>query len=105
MPGKLAEVEKRSESVVRAYEDVGMRVSYCFALRDQNHLDYEANEQFLNRVPANLRPMLAKNFDRFQLPSQDAIALFEHLHARRHNKERVKIQLAPRICIGVRTRR
>ncbi|MGO8802602.1 amidohydrolase family protein, partial [Candidatus Binatus sp.] len=34
MPGKLAEVEERSESVIRAYEDIGMRVSYCFALRD-----------------------------------------------------------------------
>src|SRR5882724_11651709 len=88
MPGKLAEVEERSESVVRAYEDIGMRVSYCFALRDQNHLVYEANEQFLNRVPAEVRPMLAKHFDRFQLSGKDAIALFEHLHAKHHTKER-----------------
>ena len=105
MPGKLAEVEERSESVIRAYEDIGMRVSYCFALRDQNHLVYEANEQFLNRVPDEVRPMLAKHFDRFQLSGKDAIALFEHLHAKHHNKERVKIQLAQRTCIGVRTRR
>ena len=95
MPGKLAQVEERSEAVIRAYEDIGMRVSYCFALRDQNHLVYEANEQFLNRVPAEVRPMLAKHFDRFQLSGEDAIALFEHLHAKHRNKERVKIQLAP----------
>jgi cytosine/adenosine deaminase-related metal-dependent hydrolase len=95
MPGKLADVEERSEAVIRAYEDIGMRVSYCFALRDPNHLVYEANEQFLNRVPADVRPMLAKHFDRFQLSGKDAIALFEHLHAKHHNKERVKIQLAP----------
>ena len=68
-----------------------MRVSYCFALRDQNHLVYEANEQFLNRVPAEVRPMLAKHFDRFQLSGEDAIALFEHLYAKHHNKERMKI--------------
>ena len=40
MPGALPQVEERSESVIRAYEDIGMRVSYCFALRDQNHLVY-----------------------------------------------------------------
>jgi len=95
MPGKLAEVEERSESVIRAYEDIGMRVSYCFALRDQNHLVYEANEQFLKRVPEDLRPALAKHFARFQLSAKDGIDLFEHLFGKHHNKERVKIQLAP----------
>jgi len=95
MPGKLPQVEERSESVIRAYEDIGMRVSYCFALRDQNHLVYEANESFLKRVPDDVRPLLAKHFGRFQLPASDAITLFEHLHAKHHGKERVKIQLAP----------
>src|ERR1700730_2874003 len=61
-PGKLAQVEERSEAVIRAYEDIGMRVSYCFALRDQNHLVYEANEQFLKRVPEVVRPLLARHF-------------------------------------------
>ena len=95
MPGNPAQVEERSESVIRAYEDIGMRVSYCFALRDQNHLVYEANDQFLERVPADVRPLLAKHFGRFELSSKDAIALFEHLYAKHHNKERIKIQLAP----------
>ena len=95
MPGKLPHVEERSESVIRAYEDIGMRVSYCFALRDQNHLVYEANEDFIKRVPDDVRPLLAKHFGRFQLPANDAITLFEHLHAKHHEKERVKIQLAP----------
>ncbi len=95
MPGNLAQVEERSESVLRAYEDIGMRVSYCFALRDQNHLVYEANDKFLDRVPADVRPLLAKHFGRFQLSAQDAISLFEHLYAKHHNKERIKIQLAP----------
>jgi 5-methylthioadenosine/S-adenosylhomocysteine deaminase len=94
-PGKLPQVEERSEQVIRAYEDIGMRVSYCFALRDQNHLVYEANEQFLQRVPADVRPLLAKHFGRFQLPAPDAVTLFEHLHAKHGAKERVKIQLAP----------
>ena len=95
MPGKLPQVEERSDQVIRAYEDIGMRVSYCFALRDQNHLVYEANADFLKRVPDDVRPMLARHFDRFQLGARDGIELFEHLHGKHHNKERVKIQLAP----------
>jgi 5-methylthioadenosine/S-adenosylhomocysteine deaminase len=95
IPGNLPQVEERAEQVIRAYEDIGMRVSYCFGLRDQNLLVYEANEDFLKRVPAGVRPLLAKHFDRFQLTAEDGIALFEHLRSRHHNKERVKIQLAP----------
>ena len=41
-PGKLPDVEKRAGEIIRAYEDIGMRVSYCFALRDQNRLVYQA---------------------------------------------------------------
>jgi len=40
MPGTFNEVEARSEQVIRAYEDIGMRVSYCYAVRDQNRLVY-----------------------------------------------------------------
>src|SRR5580698_353642 len=30
IPGTLPEIEAKSEEVLRAYHDVGMRVSYCF---------------------------------------------------------------------------
>src|SRR6478736_5203827 len=36
MPGTLPEVQERSNQVIKAYEDIGMRVSYCYAVRDQN---------------------------------------------------------------------
>src|SRR5215204_3273648 len=32
MPGTLNDVEAKSEQVIRAYEDIGMRVSYCYAV-------------------------------------------------------------------------
>lgn len=95
MPGKLAAVEARADEVIRAYEEIGMRVSYCFALRDQNHLVYEPNEAFLARVPDDVKPMLAKYFERFQLDADDAIALFASLHGKHNQKDRVRIQLAP----------
>ncbi len=97
-PGGLPQVEERSESVIRAYEDIGMRVSYCFALRDQNHLVYAANEDFLKRVPDDVRPLLAKHFGRFQLPASTSTPNTTRRSASRYSWRR-------RICIGARTRR
>jgi 5-methylthioadenosine/S-adenosylhomocysteine deaminase len=94
-PGGPKEVEARADRIIRAYEDIGMRVSYCYSLRDQNYLVYEANEQFLARVPEDIRPALARHFARFRLGAEDSAALFEALRAKHHNKPRVKIQLAP----------
>jgi 5-methylthioadenosine/S-adenosylhomocysteine deaminase len=95
IPGDPRQTEAEAESIIRAYEDIGMRVSYCYALREQNHLVYEANEQFLARVPADVRPLLAKYFSGFQMPARETIALFDHLRAAHKGKERVRIQLAP----------
>src|ERR1700722_6943890 len=47
VPGTMTDVEKRSDEVIRAYEDIGMRVSYCYTLRDQNRLVYQADDEFL----------------------------------------------------------
>ena len=33
LPGSMAEVQHKSNEVIRAYEDIGMRVSYCYAVR------------------------------------------------------------------------
>jgi 5-methylthioadenosine/S-adenosylhomocysteine deaminase len=72
-----------------------MRVSYSFALRDQNRLVYQDDKEFTASLPAELRPALERHFARFGLSLADYGPLFEHLRAKHHNKERVKIQLAP----------
>ena len=51
MPGVLSDVEKRATETIRAYEDIGMRVSYCYAVRDQNRLVYQADEEFVASLP------------------------------------------------------
>ncbi len=94
-PGGVAQVEAKSDEVIRAYNDIGMRVSYCFALRDQNHLVYEPNDAFLARVPEEIRPLLQRHFDRFGLTAEDSIALFANLRAKHKDSPRVRIQLAP----------
>jgi len=95
MPGKLAEVETGIDGLIRAYEDIGMRVSYSFAVRDQNRLVYQRDQDFVANLPAELQGPMQRWYDRFELSLDDYIALFEGLYARHHKKSRVKVQLAP----------
>src|SRR5437762_1701578 len=95
IPGKLDQVDRGCQEAIRAYQDIGMRVSYSFAVRDQNRLVYQRDEDFVASLPPELRGPMQRWYDRFQLSLDDCIALFEGLHSRHHNKSRVKIQLAP----------
>ena len=49
--GPAARVIEVAGRVLKAYDDIGMRVSYSYALRDQNRLAYEADEAFAARFP------------------------------------------------------
>jgi cytosine/adenosine deaminase-related metal-dependent hydrolase len=95
LPGDAAAVEAGVNEVIRAYEDIGMRVSHSLMQRDQNRLVYRDDKEFTESLPAELQPALQRHFARFGLTSADYGALFEQLHAKHHDKERVKIQLAP----------
>jgi cytosine/adenosine deaminase-related metal-dependent hydrolase len=95
MPGTLPQVEALSNDVIRAYEDIGMRVSYCFALRDQNRLVYQADQDFVASLPAELKGPMQRWFDRFKMGLEESCDLFRNLHRAHNDKRRVKIQLAP----------
>ena len=95
IPGNLRQVEAGADEVIRAYRDIGMRVSYCFAVRDQNRLVYQRDEDFLASVPADLRPALKKWYDRLELTLDDYMSLFESQISRYRDDRRAKIQLAP----------
>ncbi|WP_431269947.1 amidohydrolase family protein [Dankookia sp. P2] len=95
LPGGLPEVEARTAELIRAYEDIGMRVSYCFALRDQNRLVYQKDEDFVASLPPELRGPMQRWYNRFQLSLEDNLDLFKTLHRSHNAKRRVKVQLAP----------
>jgi cytosine/adenosine deaminase-related metal-dependent hydrolase len=95
LPGKVAEVEGKANDVIRAYEDVGMRVSYCYAVRDQNRLVYQADDEFVAGLPKPLQDPMKRWFERFKTSLDEAMGMFQSMHAAHHNKSRVKIQLAP----------
>ena len=84
-----------AEQVLKAYDDIGMRVSYSYALRDQNRLVYEADEAFVRRLPASLAPEVATYLRDQAMPLADHLALFTDLRERWHSRARTRIQLAP----------
>ncbi|MEO1200931.1 MAG: amidohydrolase family protein [Pseudomonadota bacterium] len=88
-------VRQRIEAILKAYEDVGMRVSFSVAVRDQNHSMLLSDEQMLAGVPAGLRPRLAARFAEFTVPLADQIALFEDLYRFYDGHPLIAIQLAP----------
>lgn len=95
LPGQLADVEAKSNEVIRAYEDIGMRVSYCFAVRDQNRLVYRDDAEFVASLPRDLQGPMRAYFERFRMSLDDNFDLFRSLHRQHSNKRRVRIQLAP----------
>ena len=93
--GGLAEVEHAASEVIRAYQDIGMRVSYSFGIRDQNRLVYEADEDFVKRLPPDLGAELGALLKSHTFPLEDNFALFEALTRKFLGDHRVRIQLAP----------
>ncbi len=91
--GGLAGLERASGAVLKAYRDIGLRVSYSMALRDQNRLVYEPDADFVARLPAALRPAMADYFETYTVSLEDQIAFFEGLIGQ--SGGRVRIQLAP----------
>ena len=93
--GPAALVVDVAEQILTAYQDIGMRVSYSFALRDQNRLVYEDDAQFLQRLPPALAAELASWFQAQSMSYQDHLEIFTRLWERWNRQERSRIQLAP----------
>ncbi|MCH8997553.1 MAG: amidohydrolase family protein [Proteobacteria bacterium] len=95
VPGGIEDVRKGADQVIRAYQDLGMRVSYSYGIRDQNRLVYEADEDFLARLPEDLAADLAPYLSALSLPLEDNFTLFEALCDAYADDPLVSIQLAP----------
>ena len=95
LPGTTSEVNDKVNGIIRAYEDIGMRVSYCYGLRDQNRLVYQADEAFVASLPLELQEPMRRHFARFPPSLDDTMGLFRDLLHQHAGKPRVKVQLAP----------
>jgi 5-methylthioadenosine/S-adenosylhomocysteine deaminase len=93
--GPISRVTAIAEEILKAYQDIGMRVSYSYALRDQNRLVYEADEDFVKRLPPSLAPQVAAYLQSQVIPIEDHLGLFVDLWERWNHQERIRVQLAP----------
>src|SRR6266446_4724548 len=77
--GPASQVLAVADQILQAYRDLGMRVSYSFALRDQNRLVYEADDRFLSRLPPQIAAALTPWLQAQSMPYQDHLAIFAQL--------------------------
>jgi len=86
-----------SQQVLQAYQDIGMRVSYCFMIRDQNHLVYGDDDVFVEQLPIQLKAKARYLLDSQKVPLQEYMNFFVHLWSTWNGNQgdRVRIQLAP----------
>lgn len=94
-PGTPDDVVTAAGQVIGAYREIGMRVSYSMALRDQNRLVYEADEAFVAQLPEALRPAMADYFRRFTLSLEEQVGVFHALRRLTEGERRIAVQLAP----------
>jgi 5-methylthioadenosine/S-adenosylhomocysteine deaminase len=92
--GNLEQVTASASGVLRAYDDIGMRVSYCYAVREQNRFVYEADEEFCKRLTPDVAKVMAAHFEKLTMPFDEYLQLFDVLTAEK-TTERARIQLAP----------
>lgn len=91
----IENVHGAANAVIRAYRDLGMRVSYSYGVRDQNRVVYEADDDFLKRLPADMCTELESFLATQTIPLEDSIGLFSALTSEHAGASTVAIQLAP----------
>ena len=94
-PGNLASVLDQSNKIIAAYKQIGMRASYSFALRDQNRMIYDSDENCLALLPPKHRPTLKKYFESFRLSISEQLEIFNILTEQHAKNNLIEIQLAP----------
>jgi len=95
MRGGPTAIHEAVAKILGAYRDIGMRVSYSHALRDQNRLVYEADADFVKRLPGELRPAMVEWFDGVSLTLDEQMILFREIFQQYRDDPRQRIQLAP----------
>ncbi|QBF32061.1 amidohydrolase family protein [Thalassococcus sp. S3] len=94
-PGDVDAVCARADTILGAYRELGMRVSYSFALRDQNRMVYGDDDAFVASLPEPLRAPTARYLSAFAMPLADQVAVFHALRDAWAAEPLAAIQIAP----------
>jgi len=93
--GPLDNIRRGARQVIDAYRAIGMRVSYSFAVREQNRLVHEADEDFARRLPPELGATLGEHLSALAIPFEDYLRLFDDLLRESRGESLTRIQLSP----------
>ena len=91
--GTMALVDE-ARAIARAASDVGMRMAFALAVRDQNPLVYGDSDPVLSELPNDARRVVEELFVRPAMSPRDYIALTEEISAAIHNPM-VDVQFGP----------
>jgi 5-methylthioadenosine/S-adenosylhomocysteine deaminase len=90
-----AVIAAQADDILRAYDDIGMRVSYSYAYRDQNRMAYEDDDTFVSRLPDDLAQWMSPWLASQHFPVAEYLEFTQALAAKHANDGRVGVQLAP----------
>ena len=83
-----------AERIIRAYQDIGLRVTYSMMVRDQNRLVYGDDATFVRSLPAEIASDVGEWLKSQSVPIELYIDLFDDLVSR-FTDERTRMQLTP----------
>jgi 5-methylthioadenosine/S-adenosylhomocysteine deaminase len=85
-----------SDVVLRAYEEIGMRVAFGLVTRDQNRYVHQPDEEFRRCLPAQLADELARSPIGYAWPVDDILATYRRLVSEWDGRDgRIRTILAP----------
>jgi 5-methylthioadenosine/S-adenosylhomocysteine deaminase len=95
MRGSFEQVHNASSAVLKAYQSIGMRASYCYAVREQNRLVYEDDATFCASLPSDVGVPLAEHLKQSSLSFSEHMKLYKMLRDENAGQALTRIQLAP----------
>jgi 5-methylthioadenosine/S-adenosylhomocysteine deaminase len=95
--GPASEWPNAAEKVLKAYQDIGLRVTFSMMVRDQNRLVYGPDDQFVASLPAEIDGDIAEWLASQTVPLETYLSLMDELLQRwgENSAERIRFQLTP----------
>ena len=96
--GPISAWPERARAVLKAYEDIGMRTSYAFGIRDQNQIVCGPDHEFVSSLPNDIRARVQDWLDGMRIDFDEYMAiLYEELYPRTANNraEKLRLWMAP----------
>jgi cytosine/adenosine deaminase-related metal-dependent hydrolase len=83
-----------AERILKAYQDLGLRVTFSMMVRDQNRLVYGDDQAFVRSLPADIAGDVGEWLESQNVPIELFIDLFDDLVSR-FTDDRTRFQLTP----------